>query len=152
LVIQPGSAQAQCFKGFVLMKTGKTDEARAVFETLDQRTDRLEWNTAHLAQTLVATNRRPEAEALLQRSTIGNFYRGLLLCALGRGDEALPLMKPGISIQRDMILWLFQDIMPRQLPEFPRKLAEWGMTDSWERAEAWRAKNLPRKSQTAMQP
>ena len=61
-------------------------------------------------------------------------------------------MKPVISIQRDMILWLFQDIMPRQLPEFHRKLAEWGMTDSWERAEARRGKNLPQKPETAMQP
>src|SRR5262249_25373492 len=150
LVIQPGSAQAQCFKGFVLMKTGKADQARAIFETLDQRPDRLEWNAAHLAQTLVATNRRPEAEALLQRSSSENFYRGLLLCALGRGDEALPLMKPVVSIQRDMILWLFPDIMPRELPEFHPKLAEWDMTESWERAEHWRAKNLPKKSATVL--
>ncbi|MBA3351011.1 MAG: hypothetical protein H0U23_01055, partial [Blastocatellia bacterium] len=98
------------------------------------------------AQTLLATGRRAEAEALLQRSPEENFYRGLLLCALGRGDEAMPLLKPEISIQRDMILWVFQEMMPRQLPEFHRTLAEWGMAEAWERAEAWRTKDLPKKA------
>ena len=55
-------------------------------------------------------------------------------------------MKPVVSIYRDMILWTFQEVMPRQSPEFHRKLAEWGMTESWQRAEAWREKNLPKKA------
>ncbi|MBA3544147.1 MAG: tetratricopeptide repeat protein [Chthoniobacterales bacterium] len=146
LVIQPGSPQAECFRGWALVKTGRTEEGRAIFETLAPRADRPEWNIVHLAQTLVATGRRAEAEALLQHSPRENFYRGLLFCALGRGEEALPLLKPVISIQRDMILLSFQEVMPRQSPEFHRKLAEWGMAESWERAEAWRAKNLPKKA------
>jgi TolB-like protein/Tfp pilus assembly protein PilF len=146
LTIQPGSLQAQNFKGWALVKTGRTKEGRSIFEALSQRPERPEWNVASLAQTLLATGRRVEAEALLQRSPRENFYRGLLLCALGRGEEAIPLLKPVISIQRDIILWVFQEVMPRQSPEFHRKLAEWGMTDSWQRAEAWRDKNLAKKA------
>jgi Tfp pilus assembly protein PilF len=146
LEIQSGSAQAQNFRGWGLMKSGRTEEALSIFETLAQRPDRPEWNIAHLAQALFATGRRADAEALLQRSPKEDFYRGLLLCALGRGDEAIPLLKPVISIQRDIILWTFQDVMPRQSPQFQHKLVEWGMTESWQRAEAWRAKNLPKKT------
>jgi len=99
-----------------------------------------------LAEALLATGRRREAEALLQHPPKENFYRGLLLCALGRGDEAVPLLKPVVSIYRDIILWTFQELMPRESPEFQRKLAEWGMTESWQRAETWRKKNLPKKA------
>jgi hypothetical protein len=127
------------------MEAGRTKEALRIFETLSQQPDRPEWNVANLAQTLVATGRRTDAEALLQRSPNEDFYRGLLLCALRRGEEGIQLLKPVASIQRDMILWTFQELMPRQSPEFQRKLAEWGMTESWRRAEAWRAKNLPKK-------
>jgi len=34
-------------------------------------------------------------------------------------------------------------------PEFQRQLTEWGMAESWDRAEAWRRKNLPQKGRTA---
>jgi len=37
-------------------------------------------------------------------------------------------------------------VMPRKSPEFHRKLAEWGMTESWERAEDWREKNFQTKA------
>jgi TolB-like protein/Tfp pilus assembly protein PilF len=144
LMIQPGSLQAQNFKGWALVKAGRTEEARTIFEALSQQPDRPEWNVANLAQTLLATGRQTEAEALLQRSHSDNFYRGLLLCALGHGEEAVPLLKPVISIQRDMILWVFQEAVPRESQQFHRKLVEWGMTESWQRAEAWRAKNLPK--------
>jgi TolB-like protein/Flp pilus assembly protein TadD len=145
LTVQPGSVQAQNFKGLALIEAGRTKEALTIFETLSQQPDRPEWNVANLAQTLVATGRRTDAEALLQRSPNEDFYRGLLLCALRRGEEGIQLLKPVASIQRDMILWTFQELMPRQSPAFQRKLAEWGMTESWQRAEAWRAKNLPKK-------
>jgi len=149
LMIQPGSLQAQSFKGWALLESGRTEEARAIFEALSQRPERPEWNLAQLAQTLIAIGRRTEAETLLQRSPNEDFYRGLLLCAMGRGGEGIQLLKPVISIQRDMILWLFQEVMPRQLPQFHRKLAEWDMAESWQRAEVWRAKNLPKKPATA---
>ena len=89
---------------------------------------------------------RTEAEALLQHPPKDDFFHGILLCALGRGDEAVPFLKPVVSIYRDLILWTFQEVMPRESPEFHRKLAEWGMTESWQRAEAWRQKNLPKKT------
>jgi TolB-like protein/Tfp pilus assembly protein PilF len=146
LAIQPGSPQAQCFKGMALVRAGRSEEGRNILEALVQQPDQPEWTPVSLAEALLATGRRKEAEALLQRSPEENFYRGLLLCALGRGEEAIPLLKPVVSIYRDMILWTFQEIMPRQSPEFHRKLAEWGMTESWQRAEAWRAKNLPEKA------
>lgn len=149
LMIQPGSPQAQNFKGWALVESGRMEEGRTLFEALSERPDRPEWNVVNLAQARVASGRRTEAEALLQRSPKENFYRGLLLCALGRGEEAISLLKPAVSIQRDMILWTFQEVMPRQSPEFHRKLAEWGMVESWKRAEAERAKNLPKKSETA---
>ena len=148
LAIQPGSLQAQSFRGFALVNAGRAEEGRVILEALAQQPDQPEWTIPYLAHALLATGRRAEAEALLQRPQ-ENFYRGALLCVLGRGDEALPLLKPVVSIGRDMILWTWQDVMPRQSPEFHRKLAEWGMTESWQRAEAWRAKNLPKKSATA---
>ena len=149
LTIQPGSLQAQNFKGWALLQAGRVEEARAIFETLSHQPDQSEWNPVSLAKALLATGRRTEAEALLQHPPTENFYRGMLLCALGRGEEAIPLLKPVVSIQRDILLWTFPDIMPKDSPEFHRKLAEWGMTDSWQRAEAWRAKNLPNKSAAA---
>ena len=117
-----------------------------MLQTLSQQPDQPEWTPISLAEAFLATGRREEAEALLQHPPADNFYRGLLLCALGRGDEAVPLLKPVVSIYRDMILWTFQELMPRQSPEFHRKLAEWGMTESWQRAETWREKNLPQKA------
>ena len=146
LTIQPGSPQALCFKGMVLVKAGRAEEGRTILETLARQPDQPEWTPVSLAEALLVTDRRAEAEALLQHPPTENFYHGLILCALGRGEEAVPLLKPVVSIYRDMILWAFQELMPRQSPEFHRKLAEWGMTDSWQRAEAWRAKNLPKKA------
>jgi len=143
LTIQPGSPQALCFKGMALVRAGRAEEGRAILETLARQPEQPEWTPVSLAEALLATDRRAQAEALLQHPPPANFYHGLLLCALGRGDEAVPLLKPVVSIYRDMILWSFQELMPRKSPEFHRKLAEWGMTESWERAEAWRAKNLP---------
>src|SRR4029079_70102 len=115
-----------------LMKSGRTQEALAALEPLSQRPDQPEWNIVSLAQTLLAAGRRGEAEALLPRLPSPNFYRGLLLCALGHGDEAVPLLKPVVSVQRDIMLWVFQDTMPRNSPEFQRKLTEWGMSESWQ--------------------
>jgi hypothetical protein len=135
-----------------LLKVGRAEEARLIFETLSRRPDRPEWNIADLGQTLVATGHRAQAEALLQTAPTENFYRGLLLCAVGRGEEAIPLLKPVASIQRDIILWVHEQMMPRKSPEFHRKLAEWTMTDSWQRAESWRAKNLPKESAIATAP
>jgi adenylate cyclase len=149
LEIQPGSLQAQDFKGVALMMAGRTEEARTIFQAVSQQSERPEWNVVNLAQILLATGRRSEAEGLLQHPPNDKFYRGLLLCALNHGEEAIPLLKPVISIQRDIILWTFGDIMPRKSPEFRRKLAEWGMTESWERAEVWRAKHFPKKTVTA---
>jgi TolB-like protein/Tfp pilus assembly protein PilF len=146
LAIQPGSPQALCFKGMALVKAGRADEGRSILETLARQPDQPEWTPVSLAEAFLATGQRREAEALLQHPLKENFYRGLLLCALGRGEEAVPLLKPVVSIYRDMILWTFQEVMPRQSPEFHRKLAEWGMTESWQRAEAWREKNLPKKA------
>jgi TolB-like protein/Tfp pilus assembly protein PilF len=143
LSIQPGSSQALCFKGMALVRSGRAEEGRRILETLSQHRDQPEWTPVSLAEAFLATGRRSEAEALLQNPPKGNFYRGLLLCALGRGDEAVPLLKPTVSIYRDIILWTFHGLMPRNSPEFHRKLAEWGMTESWQRAEAWREKNLP---------
>ena len=146
LAIQPGSAQAQCFKGMALLKAGRAEEALKILEPLAQQPDHPEWTSVSLAQALLAVGRRAEAETLMQRAPGENFYRALLLCALGRGDEAVSLLKPPVSINRDMVLWTFQELMPRPSPEFHRKLAEWGMAESWQRAEAWRAKNLPKKT------
>ena len=145
LAIQPGSPQALCFKGMALVRAGRAEEGRSILETLARQPDQPEWTPVSLAEAFLATGQRREAEALLQHPPKENFYRGLLLCALGRGDEAIPLLKPVVSIYRDMILWTFQEVMPRESPEFHRKLAEWGMTESWQRAEAWRTKNLPKK-------
>jgi len=142
LAIQPDSPQAHCFRAIALVKAGRAEEGRGILETLARQPDQPDWTPVSLAQALLATGRRSEADALLQHPPADNFYHGLLLCALGRGDEAVPLLKPVVSIYRDMILWSFQDVMPRKSPEFHRKLAEWGMTESWQRAEAWRAKNL----------
>ncbi len=146
LAIQPGSPQALCFKGMALVRAGRAEEGRSILETLARQPDQPEWTSVSLAEACLATGQRREAEALLEHSPKENFYRGLLLCALGRGDEAVPLLKPEVSIYRDMILWTFQELMPRESPEFRRKLAEWGMIESWQRAEAWRAKNLAKKA------
>jgi tetratricopeptide (TPR) repeat protein len=142
LAIQPDSPQALSFKGIALVRAGRAEEGRGILESLARQPDQPDWTRVCLAVALVATDRRSEADALLQHPPAENFYHGLLLCALGRGDEAVSLLKPVVSIYRDMILWTFQDLMPRKSPEFHRKLAEWGMTESWQRAEAWRAKNL----------
>jgi TolB-like protein/predicted Zn-dependent protease len=146
LAIQPGSPQARCFKGNALVKAGRAEEGLSILETLAQQPDQPVWTPVSLAEALLATGRRKEAEALLQHPPKENFSRGVLLCTLGRSDEAVPLLKPVASIHRDMILWTFQEVMPRESPEFHRKLAEWGMTESWQRAEAWREKNLPKKA------
>jgi TolB-like protein/Tfp pilus assembly protein PilF len=146
LAIQPGSPQAEYFRGLALVRAGRAEEGRTILETLARQPDHPAWIPVSLAEALLATGRRSEAEALLQHPPKENFYRGLLLSALGRGDEAVPLLKPVVSIYRDMILWTFQEMMPRQSPEFHRKLAEWGMIEPWQRAEAWREKNLPKKA------
>ena len=145
MAIQPGSPQARCFKGMALVKAGRAEEGRSILEALAQQPDSPDWISISLAEARLAAGRRSEAEALLQHPPEENFYRGLLLCALGRGEEAVPLLKPVVSIHRDMILWTFQELMPRESPEFHRKLAEWGMTESWQRAEAWRTKNFAKK-------
>jgi tetratricopeptide (TPR) repeat protein len=146
LAIQPGSPQAHCFKGMALVKAGRAEEGLSMLETLARQPDQPEWTPVSLAEALLVTGRRREAEALLQHPPEDNFFRGLLLCVLGRDDEAVPLLKPAVSIYRDMILWTFQEVMPRQSPEFHRKLAEWGMTEAWDRAEARREKNLAKKA------
>ncbi len=146
LAIQPSSPQALCFKGIALVKAGRAEEGRSILETLTRQPDQPELTPVSLAEAFLATGQRSEAEALLQHPPAENFYRGLLLCALGRGEEAVPLLKPVVSIYRDIILWTFQELMPRESPEFQRKLAEWGMTESWQRAETWRKKNLPKKA------
>lgn len=147
LAIQPDSPQALSFKAIALVKAGRPEEGRVILESLARQPDQPDWTPVPLAQALLATGRRGEAEALLQHPPAENFYHGLLLCTLGHGDEAVPLLKPVSSIYRDMILWTFQEVMPRKSPEFHRKLAEWGMTESWQRAESWRAKNLPKNAQ-----
>jgi len=146
LAIQPNSVQALTFKGVALVRAGRADEGIAILEPLSRRPDPQDYLPTFLAPALVATGRRREAEALLQHPPKDNFYHGVLLCELGRGDEALALLKPMISIHRDMLLWTFQEVMPRKSPEFHRKLAEWGMTESWQRAEAWREKNFQTKA------
>jgi TolB-like protein/Tfp pilus assembly protein PilF len=146
LAIQPDSPQARCFKAMALLRAGRAEEGLTMLETLAQQPDQPEWTPISLAEALLATGRRTEAEALLQHPPEENFFQGSLLCALGRGEEAVPLLKPVVSIYRDMILWTFQEVMPRESPEFQRKLAEWGMTESWQRAETWREKNLPKKA------
>jgi tetratricopeptide (TPR) repeat protein len=146
LAIQPGSPQARCFRGMALVRAGRAEEGRSILETLARQPDQPVWTPVSLAEALLATGRRREAEELLQHPPKDNFFRGLLLCALGRGDEAVPLLKPVVSIYRDIILWTFQEVMPRKSPEFHRKLAEWDMTDSWQRAETWREKNLSQKA------
>jgi TolB-like protein/Tfp pilus assembly protein PilF len=146
LAIQPDSPQARCFKGMALVKAGRAEEGRRILETLAREPDQPAWTPVSLAEALLATGQRREAEELLQHPPKDNFFRGLLLCMLGRGDEAVPLLKPIVSIYRDIILLTFQEVMPRKSPEFHRKLAEWGMTESWQRAEAWREKNLPKKA------
>ena len=146
LEIQPGSPQARCFKGMALVRAGRAEEGLGILKTLAQEPDHPEWTPISLAEALLATGRRSEAAALLEHPPADNFFRGVLLCTLRRGDEAVPLLKPVVSIYRDMILWTFQEAMPRRSPEFHRKLAEWGMSESWQRAEAWRKKNLPKKA------
>jgi adenylate cyclase len=146
LAIQPGSPQALCFKAMALVKAGRAEEGLSILEALAEQPDQPEWTRVSLAEALLATGRRTEAEALLQHEPPNNFFRGLLLCTLGRGDEAAPLLKPVVSIYRDMILWTFQEVMPRQSPEFHRQLAAWDMTESWQRAETWREKNLLKKA------
>ncbi len=146
LAIQPGSPQARCFKGMALVRAGRAEEGRRILEPLAQQPDQPEWTPAALAEAFLATGKLTEAETLLQHRPKEDFFRGVLLCTLGRGDEAVPLLKPVVSIYRDMILWAFQEVMPRQSPEFHRKLADWGMTESWQRAETWREKNLPHKA------
>jgi hypothetical protein len=128
------------------VRAGRAEEGRTILEPLAQQPDQPEWTSASLAEAFLATGRRREAEALLEHPPKEDFFRGLLLCTLGRGDEAIPFLKPVVSIYRDMILWAFQEAMPRKSPEFHRKLAEWDMTESWQRAEAWREKNLPKKA------
>ncbi len=146
LAIQPGSPQARCFKAMALVKAGRAEEGRSILEKLAQEPEQPEWTPVSLAEALLATGRRTEAEVLLQHPSANNFFRGLLLCTLGHRDEAVSLLKPVVSIYRDIILWTFQEVMPRQSPEFHRKLADWGMTESWQRAETWRQKNLPKKA------
>ena len=121
LEIQPGSLQAQNFKGIALVKAGRTEEARTNLKHFYSNQSGPS-GIRILAETLLATGRRNEAERLLQHPPDSNFYRGLLLCALGRGEEAIPLLKPVVSIYRDIILWTFQDLMP----ESPRSsTANW---------------------------
>ncbi len=146
LAIQPNSVQALTFKSVALIRAGRTKEGTGILEFLSRRPDPQDYTPTFLAPALIASGRRSEAEALLQHPPRENFYHGILLCELGRADEAIPLLKPTVSIYRDMMLWTFQEVMPRNSPEFHRKLAEWGMTESWQRAELWREKNFQTKA------
>ncbi len=144
LAIQPGSLQARSFQAGALINLGRHREALAILEELKTHSSDTEWFQIDLARALQATGRGSEAQTLPppKDTTI----RGLLLCQLGRPEEGIPLLKPRASIYRDILLWSYPEAMPRASPEFLRKLAEWGMAESWQRAEAWRAKNLPKKT------
>ncbi|MBI2813049.1 MAG: tetratricopeptide repeat protein [Opitutae bacterium] len=144
LAIQPGSLQARSFKAGALINLGRHREALAILEELKTQPSAPEWIQIDLARALQATGRGSEAQTLPPPTD--TTIRGLLLCQLGRPEEGIPLLKPRASIHRDVLLWTYPEAMPRESPEFLRKLAEWGMADSWQRAEAWRAKNLPKKA------
>ncbi len=109
-----------------LVRSGRAEEGKNHTGTTDAGADQPEWTPVALAEAFLATGRRAEAEALLEHPPKQDFFRGVLLCTLGRGDEAVPLLKPVVSIYRDMILWAFQEVMPRKSPVFHRKLEEVG--------------------------
>jgi TolB-like protein len=148
LPIQPDSIQIQTLKPFVLTKLGRNREALEIAETLRRRADKASYTDVYLAESFMAGGRRDEVEAMLSEQPSGfgsDFYRGLLLCALGRTEEARALLQPKISYLRDLLLW-FPVIDPlRADPEFQRKLAEWGFADAHARAQAWRAAHPPEK-------
>jgi TolB-like protein/Tfp pilus assembly protein PilF len=146
LAIQPGSAQALSFKAMGLVRSGRVKEGTTILEELVRRPDQPGWTPIALAEALLASGRESEAQALLQHPPSSDFYHGLLLCALQRNQEAIPLLRPVSSIYRDILIWVFPELMPRNSPEFHRKLADWNMTDAWQRAETWREKNRPPKT------
>jgi TolB-like protein/Flp pilus assembly protein TadD len=149
LAVQPGSLQAQAFKASILNDLGRSREAVDLTETLLRRPDHVEFSHLELAPVLISAGRRAEVESWLQADPpIRGFGRGILLCMLGRVEEAIPLLKPEASYQRDILLWTAGPYLPVDSPEFLRRLTEWGMKDAFDRAEAWRAKNQPRAAAT----
>ena len=147
LVIQPGSMQAQSFRASYLILLERYQEARPILEKLITDSTPPGWVKVDLARCYLATGRQAEAEALLTSVEMDrSLFQGILLCVLGRPSEGMALLQPSFSTERDVMLWTYQAYLPRESPEFQRKLAEWGMAESWQRAEAWRAKHLPKKA------
>ncbi len=140
LATQPSWQQGIQFRARFLFLLGRLDEALALYvgQGVAQR------DSAWGVRALLAAGRRAEAEQLVAAREPG-FTKGLALCALGRPREALAMLQPRTSFQREFILWEQAAVMPRDLPEFHAALKEWGMADAWARAEAWRAQHAAAK-------
>jgi TolB-like protein/Flp pilus assembly protein TadD len=140
LAAQPTWQQGIQFRARFLFQLGRLDEALTLYvgQGVAQR------DPAWAVRALLAAGRRAEAEQLVAARETG-FSKGLALCALGRPREALAMLQPRTSFQREFLLWEQADVVPRDLPEFHAALKEWGLADAWARAEAWRARNKPPK-------
>jgi TolB-like protein/Flp pilus assembly protein TadD len=140
LAAQPGWQQGVQFRARFLFLLGRLDESLALYlgQGVAQR------DPAWAVRALLAAGRRAEAEQLVAAREPG-FTKGLALCALGRPAEAIAMLQPRTSFQREFILWEQASVMPRDLPEFHAALKEWGLADAWARAEAWRAQQAATK-------
>ncbi len=143
-VLQGDSANATTFRGAALLQLGRPAEAIALLAPLvaGPRPENRSFQVTFLAKAYLSAGRREEAEALASLPEIEPHYRGIVLCALGRSREGIPLLRPVASAHRLSMMANF-DQLPRDDPEFLRRLKDWGMAESWERIVAWRRKHTP---------
>ncbi len=143
LARQPAWQQGIQFRAQFLLQLGRPDEALPTF--LDP--DMARRSPAWVVKGLLAAGRREEAEKVVV-GLPADTTTALALCVLGRPREGLAIMRPRFSRHREFILWLHPEAMPRDLPEFHAALKEWGLSEGWARAEAWRAAHRPKKTGT----
>jgi len=136
LELQPDSLQARQFRARFLVRLGRYEEALQLYA--DPTVSRA--SSGFHVRALLALGRRAEAETVFAGIPDG-FRKGEAMCVLGRGEEALPFLRPTATRRRESILWESADVMPRESPKFQAALKEWGLAEAWAKAEAWRAKN-----------
>jgi Tfp pilus assembly protein PilF len=137
LALLPGESQALEHKAIVLARLGRRSEARALAEKVPE---------IFRVAVLSATGERAEIETALR--TADRPDRFVLLCALGRYDEALTEFHADDVVLEDAPDWFFDRglVAFHHDPRFRKLIAELGYDDVLGRALAWQAAHPPAKT------